>query len=95
MYLENGNEVVLRIPQSSSISVATPSDCLVSYAGHSFEGMGGITPMQRSSWCILQPQPTEQCSSMEPWTLAIPFTSVSVSNMLLWTLAIPFTPVSV
>ena len=30
----NGNEVVLRIPQSSSITEASLSDCLVSYPGH-------------------------------------------------------------
>ena len=34
----NGNEVVLHIPQSSSITGASPSVCLVSYAGHSLEG---------------------------------------------------------
>ena len=31
----NGNEGVHRIPQSSSITEASPSDCLVSYPGHS------------------------------------------------------------
>ena len=31
----NGKEVVLRIPQSSSITGTSPSDCLVSYPGHS------------------------------------------------------------
>ena len=31
----NGNERVLRIPQSSSITGASTSDCLVSYPGHS------------------------------------------------------------
>ena len=30
-----GNEGVLRIPQSSSITGSSPSDCLVSYPGHS------------------------------------------------------------
>ena len=30
-----GNEGVLRIPQSSSITGTSPSNCLVSYAGHS------------------------------------------------------------
>ena len=30
----NGNEKVLRIPQSSSIAGTSPSDCLVSYPGH-------------------------------------------------------------
>ena len=31
----NGNEGVLRFPQSSSIAGTSPSDCLVSYPGHS------------------------------------------------------------
>ena len=30
----NGNEGVLHIPQSSSITGTSPSDCLVSYQGH-------------------------------------------------------------
>ena len=54
----NGNEGVLRIPQSSSTAGTSPSDCLVSYPGHSLGG--GVTPLQRSSRCILQPQPTGQ-----------------------------------
>ena len=33
----DGNERVLHIPQSSSIIGTTPSDCLVSYLGHSLE----------------------------------------------------------
>ena len=32
----DGNEGVLRIPQSSSITGTSPSICLVSYSGHSF-----------------------------------------------------------
>ena len=55
----DGNEGVLRIPQSSSTAGTSPSDCLVSYPGHSLGG-GGLTPLQRSSRCILQPQPTGQ-----------------------------------
>ena len=31
----NGNEGVLRIPQSASITGISASDCLVSYLGHS------------------------------------------------------------
>ena len=31
----DSNEVVLRIPQSSCITGTSPSDCLVSYPGHS------------------------------------------------------------
>ena len=34
----DGNEGVLCIPQSSRITGTSPSDCLVSYAGHSFWG---------------------------------------------------------
>ena len=34
----DGNEGVLRIPQSSSTAGTPPSDCLVSYAGHSLGG---------------------------------------------------------
>ena len=33
----DGNEGVLHIPQSSSITEASPSTCLVSYAGHLLE----------------------------------------------------------
>ena len=53
----DGNKGALCIPQSSSIIGAWPSDCLVSYPGHS---LGGFTPLQRWSWCILQPQPIGQ-----------------------------------
>ena len=34
----HGNEGVLRIPQSSSTAGTSPSDCLVSYPGHSLGG---------------------------------------------------------
>ena len=61
----NGNEGVLRIPQSSSTAGISPSDCSVSYPGHSLGG-GCLTPLQRCSQCILQPQPTEQKSSRVP-----------------------------
>ena len=35
----DGNEGVLRIPQSSSTAGTSPSDCLVSYPGHSLRGV--------------------------------------------------------
>ena len=54
----NGNEGVLRIPQSSSTARTSPSECLVSYPGHSVGG--GLTPLQRCNQCILQPQLTGQ-----------------------------------
>ena len=34
----NGNDGVLCIPQSLSITGTSPLDCLVSYTGHSFVG---------------------------------------------------------
>ena len=41
-----GNEEVLRIPQSSSITGATPSDCLVSYPGDTLGGFYISAEMQ-------------------------------------------------
>ena len=52
----DSNEV-LRIPESSSITVASRSDCLVSYPGHSFGGL--LTQLQKLGWYILQPQQTK------------------------------------
>ena len=52
----DGNEGVLCIPQSSSITGALPSDFFMSYPGHLLGE--GVTSLQRCSWCILQPQPT-------------------------------------
>ena len=48
----DGNEGLLQILQSASITGTSLSDCLVSYPGHSLGG-GGFTPLQRSNWCIL------------------------------------------
>ena len=42
----NGNKGVLRIPQSSSITRTSLSDCLVSYPGHS---LGGVLPLCRGA----------------------------------------------
>ena len=53
----NGNEEVLRIPQSSSITGTSPSDFFVSYPGYSL----GVTSLQICSRCILLPKPTGQC----------------------------------
>ena len=54
----DGNEGVLHIPQSPTITGTSPLDCLLSYPGHF--GGGGLIPLQRSSRYILQSQPTEQ-----------------------------------
>ena len=52
----DGNKGVLCIPQSYSITGTSPSDCLVSYPGHS---LGDSYPLQRCSQCILPPLLTE------------------------------------
>ena len=49
----DGNKKVLYIRQSSSITEASPSDCLVSSTGHSLDS---LTLLQKCSRCILQPQ---------------------------------------
>ena len=43
----DGNEGVLCVPQSSSITGTSPSDCLVSYTGHSL-GVG-VLPLCREA----------------------------------------------
>ncbi len=53
----DGNERVPCIPQISSITGTSQSDFLVLYPGHS---LSGVTPLQRCSQCILQPQLTGQ-----------------------------------
>ena len=40
----DSNEGMLHIPQSSSITGTSSSDCLVSYPGHSFGSGGGSYP---------------------------------------------------
>ena len=49
----DGNKGVLHISQSSSITGASLSDCLVSYPRHSM-GAEVVPSPQRCSWCILQ-----------------------------------------
>ena len=53
----NRNYGVLHIPQISKASFSL-SDCCVSYPVHSLVAGGGVTPLQRCNWYILQPQPT-------------------------------------
>ena len=53
----NGNEEVLRIPKSSSITGNSSSDYLVSHQDAHWKS---AIPLQRYSRCILQPQPTGQ-----------------------------------
>ena len=49
----NGNKGLLHIPQSSSITGASSSDCLVSHT-RTLIGLAVIPPLQRCSQCILQ-----------------------------------------
>ena len=53
----DGNKGVLGIPQSSSITRTSASDFFVSQPGHSLVGgREGLSLLQRSSRCILQPR---------------------------------------
>ena len=54
----DNNERVLRIPQSSCITGASPSDCLVSYLGHSLVVVGSYpsTEMQSVNSTTEQPR---------------------------------------
>ncbi len=64
---KDGNNGVLHTPQSSSITGTSPSDCLVSYVGHSFgvfyspsrlgkksyvKSSGGFLPLCRGAVCV-------------------------------------------
>ena len=57
----DGNERELYIPQSSSITESSSLDCLVSWQDTHWES---LTPLQRFSQCIQQPQPTA------PWGIS-------------------------
>ena len=59
MCVSGGNEGVLRIPQSSSITETSPSDCLMSYLGHSSGcRVEGLLFDRDTFGVFLQPQPT-------------------------------------
>ena len=75
------NDRTLRIPQSSSVTRTTPSDCLVSYLGHSFRESYSSARKQLvfstalADWAILQQCPAclvrLNCmiSGMDDWWL--------------------------
>ena len=71
----DGNEEVLRISQSFSITGTSPTDCLMSYPEHSLRS---LTPLQRCSQCILQSQPTGQ--------IAVLITGMKSSGNHIWCL---------
>ena len=54
--MSNENEEVLRVLQCSSVTGASPLDCLVSYPVYSLGN--SLTPLQRCCLCILLPPPT-------------------------------------
>ena len=60
----NGNEGVLHIPQTSSITGTSPSDCLVSYPGHSLGGWGSY-PSAKVQSMFIQPQPIGQSMNVQ------------------------------
>ena len=75
----DGNEVVLRIPQSSSISGTSPLDCLVSYPGHSLEwGSCPSAEMQLvystapANWANVKRGTKTIKSLLESWTVQWP-----------------------
>ena len=72
----DGKKRVLRIPQISSFTGTSQSDCLVLYLEHSLQV--GLTPQQRSSWCILESQLTGQLS----WLVGLLFNFVNLFLLL-------------
>ena len=64
----NGNKEVLCIPQSSSITGTSPS--VFNVISRTLIRIGCLTPLQRCSWYILQPQPSS--SSCHTISMDIP-----------------------
>ena len=74
----DGNEEVLRNPQNSSITGTSPSDCLVSYPGHSL--VGCLTPLQRCNQHILRTQLIGQCTELIVKTVLFQIIQFSIST---------------
>ena len=55
----DGNEGVLHVPQSFSITRTSPSECLGSYPGYLLGVGGGLIPLQRRGHSILNPHPAD------------------------------------
>ena len=72
----NVNDGLLHIPQSFSITGTSPSDCLVSYPGQS---LGDLTPLQRCSRCLLQPQMIWQYSELKVKTVLFQINQLGIS----------------
>ena len=58
----DGNEGVLCIPQSSSITGTSPLDCLVSYPGHSLHLCREAANWAIKLWILRQPFGVKQCA---------------------------------
>ena len=63
----DANEGVLSIPQSSTITGTSPSDCLTSYPGAWL--VGGLNQLHRRNWCILLPLPSGQYTELNVKTV--------------------------
>ena len=76
----DGNEGALSIPQSSSITGASTSDCLVSYLGHSLEEPYPFVGMQLVYSTALVNWAVQPCSSTDmAITWLFEFHSISTS----------------
>ena len=77
----DGNEGALHIPQSSTITEAAPSYCLVSYTGYSLR----VNLLQKCNRCILQPQLTGPSSiSTVRFSISTQFSSIWPIDRILW-----------
>ena len=74
----NGTEGVLCIPQSSSITVVSPSDFFYFQLQNTH---GGLTPLQRRSQCILQSQLTGLGCSVFVWYFEISKDSIHLHEV--------------
>ena len=92
----DGNEEVLCIPQSSSITRASPSNCLVSYPGHSLGGGFPFAEKQLvhstipANWVITIFEDVDQFLQQPFWFFSrfvSIFSFIRFRSRTLWTLA--------
>ena len=77
----NGNKEVLRVPQSSSITGTLPSDCLVSYAGHSW-GKSYLSAEKQLVYSTPTPSRLGKCQSEDQFIFILMKTKHSVHIMM-------------
>ena len=69
----DGNEEVLWIPQSSSITETSPSDCLMSYLWHSLVGsyhpaeMRSVYSEAAANWALFAWRKADYSHQKQPW----------------------------